>query len=61
VATPGQVVLGVIRKQIKQAMGSKPVNSVSSWSLLQFLPPHSCLGLPLTIQVAFGRGVLSQQ
>jgi hypothetical protein len=37
-ATPGQVVLGYIRKQIKQATESKPVSDIPRWPLLKFLP-----------------------
>lgn len=37
VATPGLVVLGAIRKQSEQPIGIKPVNSIPSWLLDQFL------------------------
>ena len=41
-ATPGLVVLSVIRKQAKQAIRSKPVSSTPSWPLhgptSRFLP-----------------------
>lgn len=36
-APPGQVVLGCLRKQAEQVMGSKPLNMTPLWSLLQFL------------------------
>jgi hypothetical protein len=32
-ATPGLVVLGSIRKQAKQARGSKPVRNIPPWPL----------------------------
>ena len=38
---PG-VVLGSIRKQAKEAMGSKPVSSTPLWPVYQRLPPGSC-------------------
>jgi hypothetical protein len=38
----GQVTLDSIRKA-EQIMRSKPVSSISPWSLLQFLPPGPCL------------------
>jgi hypothetical protein len=38
-AIPGLVVLGYIRKQAKQARGSKPVSNILSWPLHQFLLP----------------------
>jgi hypothetical protein len=41
-AIPGLVVLGSIRKQAEQAMGSKAVSSTSLWLLHQLLPPGSC-------------------
>ena len=41
-ATPGLVVLGSIRKQAEQAMGSKLVSSSPLWPLHQPLPPGSC-------------------
>jgi hypothetical protein len=34
------VVLGFIRKQAKQGMGSKPVSSIPPWPLHQLLPPR---------------------
>lgn len=38
----GCVVLDYIRKQAEQAMRGKPLSNISSWYLLQFLPPgHS--------------------
>jgi hypothetical protein len=43
--TSGQLVLGDRRKQAEQATRSKAINHVLSWSLLQFLPPGSCLEL----------------
>jgi hypothetical protein len=39
---PGLVVLGSIRKQAEQAMGSKPVSSIPPWPLHQLLLPDSC-------------------
>lgn len=42
-ATPGQVVLGSIRTQTKQAMGSEPVSRSPPWPLLQSLPPGPAL------------------
>lgn len=42
---PEQMVLSWIRKKAEQAMGSKPLSSVSPWPLLRFLPPGLCLGL----------------
>lgn len=30
---------GLYKKQMEQAMGSKPVSSILPWPLLQFLPP----------------------
>lgn len=36
-ATPGQVVLGHVRKLAEQVLWSKPVSHVPSWHLLQFL------------------------
>ena len=41
--TLGLVVLGSIRKQSEQAMGSKPVSSISPWPLHQLLPPGPAL------------------
>ena len=38
-AIPGLVVLGSIRKQAKQARGSKPVSNILSWPLHQLLLP----------------------
>lgn len=38
VLTPGKVVLGSLRKQIKETLGSKPINSVPPWSLHQSWP-----------------------
>ena len=43
-ATPGLVVLGSIRKQAEQAMGSKPGSSTPPWPLHQLLPPGSIPG-----------------
>jgi hypothetical protein len=40
---PGQVVLGSIRTQTKQAMGSEPVSRSPPWPLLQSLPPGPAL------------------
>lgn len=34
-ATPGQAILGGIRKQVEHFIRSRPVSSVSSWLLLQ--------------------------
>jgi hypothetical protein len=42
VAIPGLVDLGAIGKQTKQAMGNKPISSVSLPPLHQLLPPDSC-------------------
>lgn len=36
-AIPGLVVLGSSRKQIEQAMGSKPVSNTPPWHLYQLL------------------------
>ena len=36
-----RIVLGSIRKQAKQARGSKPVNSILPWLLHSLLPPSS--------------------
>lgn len=41
----GQVVLRCIKKRAEQVRGSKPGSSIPLYSLLQFLPPHSCLGV----------------
>ena len=41
-AIPGLVVLGSLRKQAEQAMGSKLVSSSPSWPLHQLLPQGSC-------------------
>lgn len=75
-ATPGKVVPACIRKQAEQALESKPVHNMSSWLLLQFLPPGSCLEFPLwwtmiemckpktsafLPQASFGCDILSQQ
>ena len=38
-AIPGLLILDSIRKQAEQVMGSKPVSSIPSSSLHQFLPP----------------------
>ena len=38
----GLVVLGSIRKQAEQVMGSKPVSSILYWLLQQLLLPGSC-------------------
>lgn len=43
-ASSGLVVLGSIIKQIEQALGNKPVSSISPRSLLQFLPWVPVLG-----------------
>ena len=40
--TPRLVVLGSIRKQAEQAMGSKPVSSSPPWPQRQLLPAGSC-------------------
>jgi hypothetical protein len=37
-ATPGQVILGSIRKQTEQVMWEKPGSSTPSWLPHQFLP-----------------------
>jgi hypothetical protein len=39
---PGLVVLGSIRKQAEQVMGSKAVSSSPPWPLHPLLPPGSC-------------------
>jgi hypothetical protein len=41
-AIPRLVVLGSIRKQAEQAVGSKPVSSTLPRPLHQLLPPGSC-------------------
>ena len=43
-ASPEQMILGCIRKQAEQAMGSKPASSVPPWPLHQFLleVPYLC-------------------
>jgi hypothetical protein len=41
-AIPGVVVLGSLRRQAEQAMGSKPVSSIPPWPLHQLLPPGFC-------------------
>jgi hypothetical protein len=38
-AIPTLMILGSIRKQAEQAMGSKPVSSTLPWRLHQLLPP----------------------
>lgn len=38
----GQVVMGGMRKQGEQTMGSSQVNNILLWSLLLFLPPNTC-------------------
>jgi hypothetical protein len=43
-AIPELVVLGSIRKQAEQAMGSKPVISLLPWPQHQLLPPGSRQG-----------------
>jgi hypothetical protein len=44
------LVLGSIRKQAEQAMGSKVVSSIPPWPLHQLLPPGSCpVGVPVLI------------
>jgi hypothetical protein len=53
-ATPGLVVVGAIRKQAEQAIGSKPVSSTPPWSLLQFLPLGSCLNFFLSDGLLIG-------
>jgi hypothetical protein len=40
--TPMLVVLGAIKKQVEQAMGSKSVSSTLPWPVPQLLPPGSC-------------------
>lgn len=40
--TPGLELLGSIRKQVEEVMGSKPVSTTPPWPLCQFLPPESC-------------------
>jgi hypothetical protein len=39
----GQVVLGCVRKQAEQAMGSDPVSSIPPWPLPQLTFSGSCL------------------
>jgi hypothetical protein len=39
---PGLVILGSIRKQAEQTMGSKPVSSTLPWLLYQLLTSGSC-------------------
>lgn len=41
--TSAQMILGGIRKKTGETMASKPVRSPPPWSLLQLLPPGSCL------------------
>jgi len=41
-AVPGLVILGSRRKQVEQAMMSKPVGSIPPWLQHQVLPPGSC-------------------
>jgi hypothetical protein len=41
--TPGLLVLGSIRKQVEQAMKSKPVSSALPWPLHQLLPSGPCV------------------
>ena len=62
-AIPGLVVLGSIKKQSEQTMGSKQVSSIPPWPLHQLLPPGSCpAGVP--VLTYFGneqqRGSVSQ-
>lgn len=40
-ATPRQVVLVAIRKQVEQARERTSVRNIPSWLLFQFLPPDS--------------------
>lgn len=40
-ANPGLIVLGAIRKQVEQAMRSKPVSSIPPQPLQQLQPPGS--------------------
>jgi hypothetical protein len=47
-ANPRQVVLDCINKPTEQATRSKPISSITPWSLLQFLPPGFCLESALT-------------
>lgn len=50
---PRWVVLGCMRKQAEQAMGSDPVGSVPPWSLLQFLPWLPAFLLKLLLAIVF--------
>ena len=43
VVIPGLVVLGSIRMQVEQAMGSKTVSNTPPWPLHQLLPPGPAL------------------
>lgn len=43
IAPHGLVLLDCIKMQDEQAMRRKPGHSITPWSLLQFLPPSSCL------------------
>lgn len=47
-AAPGLVVLGAVRKQVEQALRSKPGSSdpPPPWFLLSFLPSGLCPDLP---------------
>jgi hypothetical protein len=40
-AIPVLVVLGSLRKQAEQAMGSKPISNIPPWSPPQLEPPGS--------------------
>ena len=44
-AHSGQVVLGCIKMQARQVMGTKPERRIPLWSLLPFLSPASCFGI----------------
>ena len=58
--TPGQVVLGSIRKQAKEAMRGKSMSNNFSWPLYQILPPGSCLvGVP--ILASFNDGLYNME
>lgn len=56
-ATPGQVVLGYIREEVEQAMGSKPVMQIPPRSLLQFQIPGSYLELLPMLSLAMDCGL----
>jgi hypothetical protein len=56
-AIPGLVVLGSIRTQADQAMGSKPVNNIPLWSLYHPQPP-AFYPVWLPVPTSFNDGLL---